>query len=60
MDFLLEAMRCEYRIAPEHYDEFYWKLVRPKLADFLADDRKRDRKKKTLWTTKPAPASAPR
>ncbi|CAF1324659.1 unnamed protein product [Rotaria sordida] len=43
---LHEAMRCKYRIAEEHYDNFYGKLIRPKLVDFLGDERKRDRKQK--------------
>ncbi|CAF1482427.1 unnamed protein product, partial [Rotaria sordida] len=43
-EFLHDAMRSKYRIAGDRYDEFYSKLVRPKLADFLADERKRDRK----------------
>ncbi|CAF1479559.1 unnamed protein product [Rotaria sordida] len=39
-----DATRSKYRIAADQYDEFFNKLVRPKLADFLADERKRDRK----------------
>ncbi len=38
-------MRRKYRIAEHLYDEFFTKLVRPKLVDFLVDERKRDRKK---------------
>ncbi len=47
---VLEAMRSKYRIAKEKYDEFFWKLVRPKLVDFLNDERKRDQKKITVIT----------
>ncbi|CAF1498432.1 unnamed protein product [Rotaria sordida] len=43
-EFLHDATRSKYRIAADQYDEFFNKLVRPKLADFLADERKRDRK----------------
>ncbi|CAF1526188.1 unnamed protein product [Rotaria sordida] len=43
-EFLHDATRSKYRIAADQYDEFFNKSVRPKLADFLADERKRDRK----------------
>ncbi|CAF3339339.1 unnamed protein product [Rotaria socialis] len=33
-----DAMRGKYRIADHYYDEFYNKLVRPKLVDFLSDE----------------------
>ncbi|CAF4958790.1 unnamed protein product [Rotaria socialis] len=39
-----DAMRVKYQIYADRYDEFYGKLVRPKLVDFLADERKRHRK----------------
>ncbi|CAF1690097.1 unnamed protein product, partial [Adineta ricciae] len=35
------ALRSKYHLAADKYDEFYSKLVRPKLADFLNDERKR-------------------
>ncbi|CAF4953323.1 unnamed protein product, partial [Rotaria socialis] len=38
------AMRVKYQISVDRYDEFYGKLVRSKLVDFLADERKRQRK----------------
>ncbi|CAF1383300.1 unnamed protein product, partial [Rotaria magnacalcarata] len=41
------AMRGKYRIADHYYDEFYNKLVRPKLVDFLSDERKRERQKQS-------------
>ncbi|CAM4946159.1 unnamed protein product [Rotaria socialis] len=41
---LINAMRVKYQIYADRYDEFYGKLVRPKLVDFLADERKRHRK----------------
>ena len=44
----LEAMQNKYRISDEHYEDFYTKIVRPKLVDFIGDERKRDRKKKRL------------
>ncbi|CAF2115959.1 unnamed protein product [Rotaria magnacalcarata] len=42
-----DAMRGKYRIADHYYDEFYNKLVRPKLVDFLSDERKRERQKQS-------------
>ena len=45
---VLEAMQNKYRISDEHYEDFYAKIVRPKLVDFIGDERKRDRKKKRL------------
>ena len=36
-----EAVAAKYRLATVHYDEFYTKLLRPKLTDFLIDERKR-------------------
>ncbi|CAF3253828.1 unnamed protein product, partial [Rotaria socialis] len=44
LNFCLDAMRVKYQIYADRYDEFYGKLVRPKLVDFLADERKRHRK----------------
>lgn len=41
----LEAVSAKYRLASIHYDEFYAKLLRPKLTDFLIDERKRNVKK---------------
>ncbi|CAF4547431.1 unnamed protein product [Rotaria socialis] len=41
---LINAMRVKYQISADRYDEFYGKLVRSKLVDFLADERKRHRK----------------
>ncbi|CAF4349298.1 unnamed protein product [Rotaria sp. Silwood2] len=38
------AVRGKYEIGASYYNEFYAKLVRPKLVDFLADERKRDRR----------------
>ena len=38
---LVEAVAAKYRLATMHYDEFYAKLLRPKLTDFLIDERKR-------------------
>ncbi|CAF3343714.1 unnamed protein product [Rotaria socialis] len=43
-EFLHNTMRVKYRISADRYDEFSGKLVRSKLVDFLADERKRDRK----------------
>ena len=40
----LEAMRGKYRISEDRYQDFYNRLVRPKLVDFLSDERKRWRK----------------
>ncbi|CAF4218971.1 unnamed protein product [Rotaria magnacalcarata] len=42
-----DAMRGKYRIADHYYDEFCNKLVRPKLVDFLSDERKRERQKQS-------------
>lgn len=46
--FFSEAMRGKYRISDDRYEEFYAKLVRPKLVDFLSDERKRWRKSNEL------------
>ena len=46
-----EAMAAKYRLSSLYYDGFYNKLVRPKLTDFLIDERKRQRKEKTKTTT---------
>ncbi len=37
-------MRIKYRIDQYRYDDFFKKVIRPKLVDFLVDERKRDRK----------------
>ena len=37
-------MRGKYRISEDRYDDFFDRLVRPKLVDFLSDERKRQRK----------------
>ncbi|CAF4534271.1 unnamed protein product, partial [Rotaria magnacalcarata] len=44
LNFSLDAMRVKYPISAECYDEFYGKLARPTLVDFLVDERKRHRK----------------
>lgn len=44
-------MRVKYRIAQHRYDEFYAKLVRSKLVDFLSDERKRSRKRLSHTTS---------
>jgi hypothetical protein len=41
-------MRNKYRIDRHRYDDFFTKLVRPKLVDFLIDERKRDVKKQSM------------
>ncbi|CAF4174774.1 unnamed protein product [Rotaria sordida] len=41
---LPDAMRSQYRIAADRYNKFYNRLVKLKSADFLADERKHDRK----------------
>jgi len=43
-DRFLEAVRVKYRIAKLHYDTCYTKLIRPRLCDFLIDERKRQAK----------------
>ena len=45
---VLEAMQNKYRMSDEHYEDFYTKIVHPKLVDFIGDERKRDCKKKRL------------
>ncbi|CAF1957305.1 unnamed protein product [Rotaria magnacalcarata] len=40
---LHRAIQNKYRIADEHYDDFFTKMIRPKLVDFVCDERKRDR-----------------
>ena len=45
MSVLVEAVAAKYRLATMHYDEFYAKLLRPKLTDFLIDERKRSSKR---------------
>jgi hypothetical protein len=42
--FRLEAVRVKYRISMLHYDSCYTKLIKPRLADFLIDERKRQAK----------------
>ena len=37
-------MRGKYRISQNRYEEFYTRLVRQKLVDFLSDERKHARK----------------
>ncbi|CAF4404882.1 unnamed protein product [Rotaria magnacalcarata] len=37
-DFLHDAMRVKYPISADCYDEFYGKLARPTLVDFLVDE----------------------
>jgi hypothetical protein len=44
-------MRGKYHIAADRYDEFFTKLVRPKLVDYLSDERKRDRKRKSTQSS---------
>ena len=46
----LEAMAAKHRLFNLHYDGFCNKLVRPKLTDFLIDERKRQRKGKAKTT----------
>ena len=46
-DVYIEAMRGKYRISQNRYEEFYARLVRQKLVDFLSDERKRARKTDT-------------
>ncbi|CAF2270001.1 unnamed protein product [Rotaria magnacalcarata] len=41
---LHKALRCKYNIIASRYDEFFYKLIRPKLVDFLIDERKRANK----------------
>ncbi|CAF5088227.1 unnamed protein product, partial [Rotaria magnacalcarata] len=38
------AVRVKYPISADCYDEFYGKLARPTLVDFLVDERKCHRK----------------
>lgn len=42
--FYLEAVRVKYRISVLHYDTCYSKLIKPRIADFLIDERKRQAK----------------
>ncbi|CAF5209247.1 unnamed protein product [Rotaria magnacalcarata] len=49
------ALRCKYNISGSRYDEFFHKLLRPKLVDFLSDERKRARKSES---TKSPPSSS--
>ena len=44
MDHPVEAMAAKYRLSKVHYDGFSNKRVRPKLTDFLIDERKRQQK----------------
>ncbi|CAF1389510.1 unnamed protein product [Rotaria sp. Silwood1] len=44
-EFLHNALRSKYHIAADRYDEFYNKLIRLKLAEFLSNERKRHRKR---------------
>ena len=46
----VEAVAAKYRISRVHYDDFYNKLLRPKLTDFLIDERKRRAKRNSLVT----------
>ena len=46
-------MAAKYRLSSLHYDGFYNKLVRPKLTDFLVDERKRQRKEKSKALIEP-------
>ena len=39
-----EALAAKYRLSRRYYDGFYNKRVRPKLTDFLIDERKRQKK----------------
>lgn len=41
-------MPKKFKIADDHYNDFYAKVVRPKLVDFLGDECKRDRKRQQL------------
>ncbi|CAF2134342.1 unnamed protein product [Rotaria magnacalcarata] len=52
---LHRALRCKYNISGSRYDEFFHKLLRPKLVDFLSDERKRARKSES---TKSPPSSS--
>ncbi|CAF1427315.1 unnamed protein product, partial [Rotaria magnacalcarata] len=52
---LHRALRCKYNISGSRYDEFFHKLIRPKLVDFLSDERKRARKSES---TKSPPSSS--
>jgi hypothetical protein len=42
--FCLEAVRVKYRISILHYDTCYSKLIKPRMSDFLIDERKRQAK----------------
>ncbi|CAF4154555.1 unnamed protein product, partial [Rotaria magnacalcarata] len=48
------ALRYKYNISGSRYDEFFHRLIRPKLVDLLSDERKRARKSET---TKSPPSS---
>ncbi|CAF1231843.1 unnamed protein product [Rotaria sordida] len=39
-----EAVRVKYHISALHYDSCYSKLIKPRLSDFLCDERKRQAK----------------
>ncbi|CAF3321496.1 unnamed protein product [Rotaria sp. Silwood2] len=43
-EYLHRAMATKFRLSSLHYGQFYTKLLRPKLADFLIDERKRQNK----------------
>ena len=47
---LLEAMATKFRLSELHYNQFYSQLLRPKLADFLIDERKRQKREATMMT----------
>ncbi len=49
--FCLEAVRVKYRISALHYDSCYSKLIKPRLCDFLIDERKRQLKAENRRTT---------
>ncbi|CAF1249988.1 unnamed protein product [Rotaria sordida] len=47
-EYLHKAMATKFRISNLHYSQFYSKLLRPKLSDFLNDERKRPNKEASL------------
>ncbi|CAF1367943.1 unnamed protein product [Rotaria sordida] len=49
-----EAMGAKYHICEHRYDEFFTKLVRPKLVNFLSDERKRERKRQSTKSLLPS------
>lgn len=51
LPIFLEALRYKYNIAESRYDDFFHKLVRSKLVDFLIDERKRASKDNLISST---------